>query len=479
MDGAAGSDPPEHPLPDADIVLQKARTQASNVATLQRAMATLSRRQSRMAQLREQTLRLRSQAKFELTNCHNCHAYALESQQAFKREAFAIIELSTAESNHNAHLDRLGDLCSQAMEDFAAHDENVQKAKARQTELGDLECKLQRVEDSFKQALDSVNPILENLGLLGHGSTVTVTETERPLSPSTEVSVELDPLLSEYFKDVGAVNNLLEIANEMEFDYDEARGSRNFRLDQDEVLDTSDREFEAQWRLSREKNALELSEARRKAEISHKVCLDNGLDPEAARRRPQRDSDRSVSDADFDESNQPRHLSVDGSDSDRNHASYDMNFDADAVDSTDGMLTFQAHRLSDLDLEELPSGFHMAETPVTERVRNWMEAVDEHSSGEDDLDRNDDALDRLSRRSLSVTSPIGHDPKQRSQHTLLGRLAPTVRTGPSLTTSDHRTGTLGLRRRHSSDSDIAALLPSHKPDSDFVEDLRRSAAVQT
>ena len=460
--------PPAAPLPDIDEIVRKADQQSRQLASLKDATSSFLRRDARLGQLRERTLLLRSRAKFEWNNCHNYRQFVKQSQEAFNEGAAAIMNLSASEE-YGERLDRLRSLHDQVMRDFEAQNEYAERSNALQTELGELEFELQKKEISVKEAGDTMKQILSDLVLPGYSSAATAVESELPPSPSTQHSEQLDPLIENYFQKVGNVNNLLEQINEFNVDYVDAHGERLFKVDHEQALDLSDEDFERLWQEGRERMDEQLAEAERQAENARIACLDNGLDPEKQRLRPQRESDRSLPDSPQDEIAELLDLDI-GVNAGENTGYLALG--PPLHEEKGGFPIRTPGTLLSRTSHEQPPEMYMPVPLNDDRVLDWIQHVDGDGQG---LDR---PLDPMRphlppRRSVSISSPFhptskGGPFRPPQPETWVGNELRSVQD-----TLEVGQWANERQRRRSSDSRIMAMQDNHDPNPEYMETLRK------
>lgn len=449
-------------LPDVDEILIQAQQQHRQLAALRDATSSFLRREARLGQLRERTLLLRSRAKFEWKTCHDYRRFVRQSQETFNEEAAAVISHPMA-TDYDERATRLRHLHDQVMRDFDAQNAYAQRANDLQTELGALEYELQIKEASMKEATEAMKRILSDIRLPAHSSAATVVETEVSPSTSTQPSEDLDPLIDRYFQKLGVLNRLLEESVEIEVDYAEARAERDFKAEHDQTVETTDEAFETWWRDRRNNISQQIVETREVADRARNVCLDDGLDPEMYRRRSRRESDRSVSDSMPLETSQLLPPPDDvplfekggflrrPSPSEDDHGTFRV--------LTPGTLATRISRV--------PRSQTVSPAPLLkDRVLDWMQ----------ELDRQDDAVKTLSddvRQEVSARRSLPASRAPTTSKTVVQSLDTQDSTSVA---SKWQWQDLGLQKRCSSDSNIAALLFQHDPDSAFVEGLRKFAS---
>lgn len=458
---------------DVDQILSAAQYQQRQLASLQMAISTFLRRDARLGQLRERTLVLRSRAKFEWKTCHDYRRFVEQSQQAFNDEAAAFVPQSVSEG-HEERITRLRRLHRQLIQDFNAQDTYADRANQLQTELGDLEQKLQTRESSVKEAVIMAKQILSDLKLPAYSSATTAVETEVPPSLSTQPSDDLDPLIDRYFQKLGILNKLLEESVEIEVAYAEARAEREFKIEHDQALESTEDTFEQNWCDRRTTITQQILEARTVADRARKVCHDDGLDPEKYRLRMRRESDRSISDSMPEEMSQDFPLADDipmleeGGDVDARWPSEDH--DGGFRVLTPGtFITRTSHELQPSDI--IPP-------PLNSRVLDWLEDVDEQ-----DRMRQHPPNERCSipaRRSLH--NPMAPDFRcfVRSTHSIPPAIVMdhhSDRSGGAVKQDQPRYS--ALQRRACSDSNLTELLFHHDPNPNFMRRLKRFASGRT
>lgn len=456
------------PLLEFDDIVRKAELHERRLTELKIATATYLRRDARLGQLRERTLLLRSRAKWAWTNCHNYRGFVKESQGKFNEQAAAALTSGSVEG-FTDRLEKLQACHEQVLRDFEEQNKLAESANDLQTELGILEYDLQKREDSTKEAAQSMKRLLDDLVLPGHSGAATAIETEVPPSPSLAGSEPLPSLVELYFRLTGNVRDAREQQMEVEEDFREARAERDFKSEHEQDLDTSDEKFEELWKQRRNQAARDLREATRQADSALDTCLNDGIDPEKYRRAARVYSDRSSSD-------------LAGDTISRVIPQIDLRDigDADLSDSGQQPIpVFTTDRARADVSDALPALTEaQAQPPLEDRVLNWIhDQVDSAASGQ----------------YFDVLEPQGHQASIRrpasfpSKHSQISKpqlsphqyptdaapavqpeqlLHPNMNLQPQLVEGD-------LQRRRSSDSNMAAMLPSHNPTMDFMDALRR------
>lgn len=456
------------PLLDVDDIVRKAELQDRRLTELKAATATYLRRDARLGQLRERTLLLRSRAKWAWTNCHNYRRFVKESQEKFNEEAAAALTSGSIEG-FTDRLEKLQACHEQVLRDFEEQNKLAESANDLQTELGNLEFELQSREDSAKEAAQNMKKLLDDLVLPGHSGAATTIETEVPPSPSLAGSEPLPGLVELYFRLTGNVRDAREQQMELEEDFREARAERDFKSEHEQDLDIPDDEFEEIWSQRLRQAALDLAEATRQADSALDTCLNDGIDPEKYRRAARGRSDWSVSDSVEDEIS-------------RIIPQIDLREIGDGGFSDDGehqIPVFTTGRAPAEVSDETPASIEApAQPPLEDRVLSWIhDQVDSADGGQYFETLEPQGCRAPFRRPASFPSkhnqisdpqsspqryPADATPAMQHEHSA----RPNMKLQPQQREGD-------LQRRRSSDSHMAAMLPSHNPTPDFMDGLRK------
>ena len=460
------------PLLDVDDIVRKAELHDQRLTELKTATASFLRRNARLGQLRERTLLLRSRAKYAWANCHNYRGFVKESQAKFNDEAAAVAFMPP--EGIAGRLEVLQRRHEQVLRDFEEQNKLAENANDLQTELGNLEYQLQIREASVKEASDAMKKILDEIVLPGHSGPATVVETDVPPSPSLQGSEPMNQLIELYFRLVGNVRDALEQKAELEAEYHEDRGERDFKAEHEQYLDTSDAEFEALWQEKLSQAALALAEAKRVAESALDTCLNEGLNPEDYRRRPKAGSDRSVSDSAGDEiSRILPDIDIQGTEDTGFVAtgySSDNDFDRMPVLTPETALTQRSHVPPPPPKETQPQPL------LTDRVLSWMDDVNGLETNNHPPPPRPQKSEAPARRPTSVSWPL--KPPSRPLPPLPTSSKHVQKISSAHEQEDQPKPGQGLQpeepkftRRRSSDSNMAAV----KHNAEFVQGLRERA----
>lgn len=458
------------PLVDVEDLVRHAESHHRLLVQLNVSASGFLQRDSKRAKLRERILLLRNRARYDWMNCHNYRQFVEHSLQEFQKQAAALF--TSPRRGFTQQLDALRRCHEMVSRDFEHQNKLAETVNAAQVELGLLEYEVERLEESMKQSTDRMKVILNQLELPAYSTAATVAETDNMPPPSEQSSEELNPLVENYFKNLGAVRDVLEQKLELEADYNAELGERDFKIEHDQPLDLSEGEFEALWQDKRLAISRRLAETQRVASSALDTCLNEGLDPNEFRHRPQPEYDRSLPNSESGDEGGPGQIQLPA-------INVQEVFDAGArpMDSFFGEATgpdpsaLPDQRPNSAPLQTQPASF--APGSADQRVLSWITQVGQQN---DDLGLEAHIMhqtDALRRRSIASSSPFSQPSRSQIFTPFPGpELSPQniylVEAAQRATSTEAE-----LPKRRSLDSNLRAVSSKYEPGWELDEGLRR------
>lgn len=250
---------------------------------------------SALNQLRDELLLARAEGANERQKARECVRHARESNEIF----MAARKSEAIDSNLAQSLEPLQGKHNQADSDYAAVDDQLNKAAEVERRLSSLEHKLMRKEERFYSALEKIlrgDPLAFRKPQLQDNNPGFELEADS-VSRDGGMSTEVPSLLERFFDQSGNVMLCRERLVELEDDFQEGMEERNFVQDQDVALEVSDEAFRKDYEARRSFMIEELERTMKNAEQLRRDCLANGLNPEQWRKARQASLSGSDSDA--------------------------------------------------------------------------------------------------------------------------------------------------------------------------------------
>lgn len=228
--------------------------------------------QRRCFSLREQAQPMRSQLAYERQEQRKCLRFLLDSvQQALSEPAktASVPSVSATAQNSNRKL---------IEEDRENLSNQTQKLETLEQALGGLEFQLQQEEGVLeKQTRD----FIEELRAFGVSIPDGPVDAPAPGLGIAGGSPVIEPVLQNFYDNLGHAKVLHGRLLEFEEEYDEARSRIIFDEEQERVPEITLDEFQEQSSKRRRELQQELDQACEMAEAAKMACVDAGLDPEA------------------------------------------------------------------------------------------------------------------------------------------------------------------------------------------------------
>lgn len=266
---------PSRTVDSLESLVRAADSHGKQLAALRDCATTLTRRWERVAKTREDVLLLRTRREYVSLTAVDQQRFVRESQEDFLKRAESMLYQAPTERSF-VYLRRLHEQVLQDHERQMKHTENAQLLEAK---LGEQEYLLQQKEHKLGQAAKQFMSLIENVHLPARSPTLSETES---LEDARE---EMPQLVRYYFDKVGEAGVLRERLVDLEYHHREARGIRMLQADQEQVLRTTDEEFEVAHQRERVKAEAALESALERVELAKKMCIGEDLDPELYRTR--------------------------------------------------------------------------------------------------------------------------------------------------------------------------------------------------
>lgn len=253
---------------------QHSHAMSETHALVELAARQVTRRQAKLAPLRQEVQLLRDRANYEWEARTHERRHVRDSQKELMEELAAVF----GQLSRDPAFSRLQSLYQQCLGDQQALADQIAVSRTVENELSSVQYRMMTEEKSFTK---SVKKLLEAV----HASGLDRTSSSLRSGPASQSPVsqiasppELHPLLADCYDKVGDVKLARERIAEIVLQHEEEQISRKFREDQGRPMDLSDETFFRNYERDVTEAGTALSNAVEAAEIARRACLESGFD---------------------------------------------------------------------------------------------------------------------------------------------------------------------------------------------------------
>lgn len=231
----------------------------------------------RLTAVRDEVMLLRNMGIYERQECSHRRRFFSEAQEALAQELLSL-------DSHNAEKAmRVKELQQQLEDDMEAVNAQDQRASQIELEISQKELKLRNEEAALAEACDKLQVKIEQYD--GPNFEERADQASFPIAITRHASTRSPspaplPALEYYYKKAGQVGWREERLADLQIELRELRVDRSFKRDREEILDTTDDEFEAECRQKLLRAQRGLEKAISNAAKAKDICYKQGLDPD-------------------------------------------------------------------------------------------------------------------------------------------------------------------------------------------------------
>nr|OQO31291.1 hypothetical protein B0A51_03269 [Rachicladosporium sp. CCFEE 5018] len=239
---------------------------------LRRLCGTVHRRQRRLSKARESDLVLGTELHYQWQICADYRRYYDDSTEKFTHQATLVARKATSRKAAA----KLEELHAQVIADHVILTEQATKTKRLEKARAEQSAKIKQLESVLNEAVSSLLALLHSDSDIANEGYDDNSIAAEELS-SSGVESE-NPLLEDYYDKTGDVAIMRERLGEVYSEYVEERAQRIFRADQEQVLETSDEQFDDLYEVAIRRAQQNIQIAINTREEARIRCIEAGIE---------------------------------------------------------------------------------------------------------------------------------------------------------------------------------------------------------